>query len=148
MAQHRNRGEPYMRKIDFMFHHEKEIRESVRDVRQDDDAPQIRNGSRVSDPTASKAIKNLSPIQAIYIGDIVVKYPERWIAVFDKTWAWCDRCKDTWLREGARMRYAGKDWRQICLTLHIQHASMFRGLERVRMYAALQAASLQLIKVD
>lgn len=138
---------PYMRKIDFVFYNERAIRAAVLDARNDTREVSPRNGSGLPDPTAYEAITNLTPIPAVEISGQLLEHPERWLTVVDKTYAWCQRQSDVHY-EIARRRYNGEDYRKTCRELAISTNVLFPLMERVRMYAALQAAQFQLIFVD
>ncbi len=138
---------PYMRKIDFVFYNERAIRAAVLDARNDTREVSPRNGSGLPDPTAYEAITNLTPIPAVEISGQLLEHPERWLTVVDKTYAWCRRQSDVHY-EIARRRYRGEDYRKTCREVAVSEPMFFNLLERIRMYAALQAAQFQLIFVD
>ena len=154
MAQRQSKNrEYYFRQIDFIFYREKQIRDAVFEKRttsgSDSGTPMINLFSgTISDPTASKAIKNLSPLKFVTIKDgIIIKYPEQWLEVIDKTYSWCKKQNNLYY-EVARRRYNNEDYRKTCIDLHISEASQRRFLEKVRIYAALQAVQLRLIFVN
>lgn len=123
--------------------------------------PDVRNGSNLPDPTAAEAIRHLSPVKSVLIGGhhievngemalveaSEVKNPERWLEVIDKTYAWCRRQQGCHF-ELARRRYAGENYVAICMKLCISQNVFFTTLDKIRTYAALQAAQLNLIFVD
>lgn len=137
----------YIRKIEFAFYNEAEIRAAIEEARLDSSPPEIRNGSGISDPTASAVIKKLSPVQSVTIHGVELKRPESWLFVIDKTYAWCRR-QGTRHYEIARARYSGGYFRPICAKLAISETQFYMTLERIRIYAALQAAQLNLIYVE
>ena len=157
----RQSSKPYIRQIEFMFYHEKEIRRAVEDARNECETPDIRNGSGLPDPTASEAIKHLTPVKSVLIGGrdeeingqmVVigaqeVKYPELWLTVIDKTYAWCKHQPGRHY-EVARRRYGGEHYAKTHQDLSISEPSCYWLLNKIRMYAALQAAQLNLIYVD
>ena len=138
---------PYMRKIEFVFYNERAIRAAVEDARNDTREVSPRNGSGLPDPTAYEAIKNLTPIPAVEISGQLLEHPERWLVVVDKTYAWCQRQSDMHY-EIARRRYNGEDYRKTCRELAITQPVVSSVMEKIRMYAALQAVQFQLIFVD
>lgn len=138
---------PYFRKVDFVFYHEKLIRDAVEDARNDFNVPEIRTGSGTPDPTAKQAIFNLSDISAVRIEGEELKYPERWLIVVDKTYAWCKRQKGLHF-EIAKRRYSGESYKKTCWELCVDHTTISRTMEKVRIYAALQAAQMNLIYVE
>ena len=153
MAQRQSKNrEIYFRQIDFIFYREKQIRDAVFEKRttggSDLGTPMINLFSgTISDPTASKAIKNLTPLKFVTVKDgVIIKFPEKWLEVIDKTYNWCNRQQDC-RYEVARRRYNGEDYRKTCLDLHISEATQRRLLEKVRIYATLQAVQAGLIKI-
>lgn len=144
----RQNSRPYIRKVEFAFYNENEIRESVMEARYEGTPPPaIRNGSGLSDPTASMAIRNLSPINSIEICGEVLVYPESWLVVIDKTYSWCKRQKRNYFGI-ASSRYKGVHFGRICAEFDIGVDKFYDIMNEVRNYAALQAAQLHLIYVD
>lgn len=139
--------ERYIKKIDFVFFNEKNIRETVFEVRESSPKFEIKNGSKISDPTASQAIKNLTPIFSITIGNEILKFPESWLLVIDKTYTWCKK-QSALLYETVRRKYSGEHYRKICFDLHFSHVTFKNFIDKARIYAALQAVQLRLIYVD
>lgn len=147
MQGQRQDDRPYIRRIDFVFYNEGEIRAAVLDARNDSKAPLILNGSGCPDPTANEVIRRLTPLAAITVRGEELKYPERWLIVVDKTYAWCKRQSGSHY-EIARRRYSGEHFRAICMRLLISENVFYTTMEKVRIYAALQAAQLNLIYVE
>ena len=152
MAQRQSKNRDYyFRQVEFIFYREKQIRDAVFEKRnnsRDSSAPIISlfSGS-ISDPTASSVIKNLTPLKTVTITDaVIIKYPEKWLEVIDKTYSWCKRQTDC-RYEVARRRYNGDDYRKTCRDLHISETTNRRLLETVRTYAALHAVQAGLIKI-
>ena len=144
---------PYIKEIDFIFYNEMEIRQSILDE-QTKARPIIRNASKISDPTPSEVLGNMypPPVLAIAIKDRKgelrpIKYPERWLIVIDRTYAWCKR-QEGCHYEVARRRYNGEDYHKTCEDLHIDKSTASRVMDDIRTYAALQAAQYHLITVD
>ena len=59
----------YYRKIDFVFYNEQAIRDAIEDAREGARPRTERNGSGVGDPTASTAIRNITPLISVKLGD-------------------------------------------------------------------------------
>lgn len=138
--------EKYLRKIEFVFYNEGEIRQVLLEERQRRIQPEIHNASGLSDPTAAEAIKNITPINSIKVLDKILMYPEKWLEVVEKTYQWA-RNQGEVLYEIARRRYRGEHHGKICTTLGISVDNFYRQLERVRFRAALEAAYRRLIQL-
>ena len=139
-----------MNQIDFIFYHEEELKEAVLQARLDgghNGSFVVVNNNGTADPTATQAVKNLTPLPVITIRDgHTVKKPESWLIVIEKTYHWCKLQKD-FRYEVARRRYSDEDYRKTCHELNISNSTRRRLLELVQMYAALQAVQLGLIQV-
>lgn len=147
MGQRQRSNEVYFRKVDFIFYNEEKIRVAVAEARADDGRPHLRQKANSSNPTATQAVRNLTPLTKVMINiDDVIDYPERWLEVIDKTWAWAQKQKDC-RYEAARRRYAKEDYRKTCCELHIGQTTFFRLVDLVKMYASLHAVQLGLIRV-
>ena len=147
MGQRQRNNEVYFLKIDFIFYNEEKIRVAVAEARADDGRPHLRQKAAGSDPTATQAVRNLTPLVKVMINaEQVIEYPERWLEVIDKTWSWAQKQKDC-RYEIARRRYAREDYKKTCCELHISQSFYFRLIDCVKMYAALHAVQLGLIRV-
>lgn len=151
---HKNNRERYFRAVDFVFYHEKKIRDAVTEARISGGRDgtislfPVASSNSFSDPTAARAMKNLTPLKFIKLPDgTIVKYPEKWLAVIDKTYAHCKKQNDQ-RYEVARRRYNNEDYRKTCRDLNISNTTRRRLLELVQIYAALQAVQAGLIRVD
>lgn len=140
---HRQTGTEYVRKIDFVFYHEREIREAVLDAREGAGKQAARNKNRIGDPTAARAIRNVTPLQSVRVRGTRLEWPEHWLQVVDAVYAWCagDRLVV------ARDRYQGIDYADTCVKLSISTKTYYNLLDGVRQYAALCAVQLGVIKV-
>ena len=137
----------YSKIIDFIFYNESEIRKAVVESRIDITRPELKNGSGISDPTARDAIRNLMPISQITICGQVIKFPERWLIVVEKTYSWCKRQSETHF-QAVHRHYLGGYYRQICFDLSISAKTFYNLLTLAKQYAALQAAQMRLIYID
>lgn len=133
-------GKGYIRKLEFVFHNEKAIREAVLDARNCHEKTGKIGGT--GDPTASRAIRNITPLRSVRIRGENLRRPEDWLRVVDATYAWCDRDR----LAVAKGRYAGVDYRETCAKLSISATTYFNLLKEVRIHAAFCAANLQLIR--
>ena len=135
----------WIRKIDFVFYNEQEIREQVADARNNlQHAPVIRNASKIPDPTAKEAIFNLTPITSIRIKGKELKRPEDWLRVVDATYFWAQQ-QDNPRYQVAKLRFSGEDYRMMCAKCHISARYQYTLLDNFRGYAASQARDLELI---
>ena len=135
----------YIRKIDFVFYNEREIRRGVKEVREDP-APIQKTNVKVlafSDPTSMSAIRNATPIEKIVFGDHVLESPEKWLNVIDRTYSWADELT----KSIARRRYGKEDYRKICGDLSIAQTTFYEKLKKFQRYAVMQAIALRLITV-
>ena len=147
MTQRQRSSEPYFRKIDFIFYNEAKIRHAVAEMRLDDGRPRLRNVNGLSNPTATQAVRNLTPLAKVSLDGVhEVEFLERWLEVVDKTWSWAKAQRDC-RYEVARRRYAKEDYRKTCRELGISNSTRRRLLDFVRMYAALHAVQLGLTRV-
>ena len=153
MAQRQSKNRDYyFRQVDFIFYREKQIRDAIleKNLESKDNSISlfpVANAHTFSDPTASRALRNLTPLKFVKLRDgTMIKYPEKWIAVIDKTYNWCRRQQDCRF-EVAKRRYHNEDYRKTCIDLSISKSTLHRLLESVRMYAALQAVQAGLIKI-
>ena len=146
--QRNSQNKPYIRKIEFVFYNEAEIRAAVFEERNEPAfVPIIRNASGLSDPTAREAIYNLTPLPTVKVKGTELALPERWLLVIDKTYAWAKRQSEV-NYEVARRRYNGEDYRKTCRELNISQQYQSKILENIKNYAALQAAQMNLIYIE
>lgn len=134
-------GKGYIWKLEFVFHNEKAIREAVRDARNYHEKTG-KNGRGIGDPTASQAIRNITPLRSVRIRDENLEWPEDWLRVVDATYAWCDMDRLI----VAKDRYSGVDYRKTCAKLNISGTTYFALLKDIRTHAAFCAANLQLLR--
>ena len=139
----------WIRKIDFVFYNEAEIRLAVLESKfNDKPAPAIiRNTSKISDPTASEAIVNLTPIAAVKIKGQDLRQPEKWLTVIDKSYTWAIESNNL-KYQVAKLKYKGIDYKMICIERHISIRFLYTLLEKFRGYAASQARDEGLISKE
>lgn len=139
----RRTGTEYMRKIDFVFYNERAIREAVLDAREGAGKSAARNKNHIGDPTAAKAIRNVTPLRSVRVRGMHLEWPEHWLKVVDAVYAWCigDR------QVVAEDRYHGVDYADTCVKLSISTKTYYNILNEVRQRAALCAVQLGVIKV-
>ena len=134
----------WIRKIDFVFYNEAEIRLLVKEEKGEKKIPLIRSTSGISDPTAKEAISNLTPLKSITVKGKELSRPEDWLKVIDNTYAWAKE-QDNPRYVVAKLKYMGEDYRLICAKCHISTKYQYLLIERFRMYAADEARELELI---
>ena len=134
----------WIRKIDFIFFNEAEIRLLVADARNNLKVPIIRNASQIPDPTAKEAIANLTPIKSITLKGKELNRPEEWLKVIDTSYSWAKE-QDNPRYVVAKLKYMGEDYRLICAKCHISIKYQYLLIERFRMFAADEAYELGLI---
>jgi len=111
---------------------------------------------RVSDPTAIKAIRLLSPVTAVDVpfGPFIagarerqhLRHPEKWLAVASaveqRFLTGSDKAADFY-----RSRYRDRDlWKRTCTELHITHGVYYSLRKEVIQYAALYAVKYGLVE--
>lgn len=139
----RRTGTEYMRKIEFVFYHEREIREAILDAREGASAQSVRNKNKISNPTAAKALRNITPLRSVRVCGAPLEWPEHWMQVVDAVYSWCTGD----LLVVARDRYSGVDYADTCVKLSISTKTYYNLLTCVRQHAALCAVQLGVIKV-
>lgn len=148
LGRYHSETRPYIKRVEYAFYNERAIREAVYEARLESFTPEVRTGSGLPDPTATSAIKNLSPVTSVTIEGAELKRPESWLGVVEKTYSWCE-LQGELFHKLAKLKYAsGLKTVRICAELEIVQEKFFRILEKVRNYAALQAAQRNLIYVE
>ena len=139
----RRTGSRYIKIIDFVFYHERQIRQAMMEARED--VPRAeKNGSGISDPTATQAIKNATPLRFVNINGTRVERPECWVQVIDSTKLWFSQ--DNEKRIVLHDMYENVDYRQTCAALSISPSTLHYFRQEIRTYAALCAANLNLLR--
>ena len=156
--------EKYRKKIDWVFFNEEKIADAVQMARVDTPRPEkvIGDPNKISDTTAQTALNNLTPLSSVIVGQkevinkkherrlvggIVLRLPELWLAVVDKTYDWCKRQSEIQY-QAVKQKYCGIHYHKICRELSICATTLYNLIDRARMYAALQAAQFKLIYID
>lgn len=134
----------WIRKIDFVFFNEAEIRLLVKDAKSKCDVPSIHSANSIPDPTARAAIENLTPLKSITINGKELNRPEDWLKVIDNTYDWAKKQGNPRYIV-AKLKYMGEDYRLICAKCHISVKYQYLLIEKFRMYAADEARDLELI---
>ena len=145
--------------IEFVFYHEKEIKQAVFEKREDGCLPKTGgSGSghcRVSDPTAQNAIRKALEVPAVMIeygaktcgrrNSITLRHPEKWLKVVQYTREYFNGTASGAL---FKMRYAECLTRQeICENLKINKPRYFTMLGGVIKFAEGAAMGLGLLNI-
>ena len=133
-----------MKKIEYVLYNEPEIRDKVTEAKNKSARMEIRNGSRMIDPTAAAAIRNLVPVKAILIDNQILKEPELWLEVIEQTRKWCRERGERFYRV-MRCKYCRESVAAVCKELGITGENYRAAVEEIRHYAAMWAAWYRLI---
>lgn len=140
-------GTEIIKQIDFVFFAEKEIRAAVIDARNRPSGGTTggSNGHAfISDPTAMTAMRNTTELRSVVLkSERKVSYPERWLAVLERTYSACDDIK----QQVAKRHYRGEHYGRTCRELNITQSTYSYLLNDVRHFAAVCAAQMGLIRV-
>lgn len=138
-----------VRAFEFMIRNEKKIRDAVEEARANKGGHTggtPTGHTRISDPTAGEAIRNVEELSFVEIeGGGRVEWPERWLSVIDAVRAWCE--SDGVRREILKRRYGGESYVVTCREVHISSRVYHDVLYKIRVYAVQCAAQMQVIKV-
>jgi len=143
----------YGKLIERRFFQEDKIRQAVFEVRNDSGAGKTGgNGSGhafVSDPTASAAIREISPLRAVEIEagkneTETIKWPEKWLAVIEATYR---HYEGGIMEELLKYRYAGETYQWTCSKLHISNSTYYQMITEVQQFALACACQIGLVKV-
>lgn len=149
MNQQRACGDGQKKQVDYIFNHEKQIRQAVFERRNDSGGHTGGGGtghSYVSDPTALHAIRLASELNFVQLGEgEKVWHPEKWLEVIDATYEWCagDEIKSAIIER----RYRRHDYYvTVCNDLHISQTTHSVLLTEIRNHAMMEAAYRQLVR--
>lgn len=132
----------YIKKVDFVFYREKDIRDAVEEFRHGG-KKQAEGGGGIGDPTAAQALRNVIPLRCANINGHMLEWPESWLQVIDATYGWCNQDRLI----VAKDRYNDVDYRVTCAKLSIAQPQYYKLLRSVRNRAVLCAVQYGLIKV-
>lgn len=134
----------YIKKVEYVLYNELEIREKVTEAKNKVALSEIRNNSQMSDPTAAEAIRNLVPVKAILIDNQLLREPETWLEVIERTREWCRRSGEKFYRI-MRGKYCRESVAAVCQELGISGDNYRAAVEAIRNYAAMWAAWYHLV---
>lgn len=137
------RKRDYLRRVEFAFYNEAEIRRAVREKRLDRGVKASGARGGFSDPTASAAIAAATPIRCVVVDGRRVGKPEEWLKVVDKTYEHLEPLH----RAVVRDRYLGRSYQQTCIERNVSQATYSRIVADARMFAVGVAAQFGLIKI-
>lgn len=147
-------GKTYIRKIDWIFFNEREIRCAVIEAREAHGGHTGGGTSGhacISDPTAIEAIRNVTELKHVTVIDksgrqSILEHPEEWLDVIERTRRWAE--SSMIMREILRRRYSNEPYTKTCAELAIEQSSYSRALKEIRTQAAYYACYARLIDVD
>ncbi len=139
--------------IERRFFQEDKIRRAVFEARHDNGGGKTGGGGSghafVSDPTASAAMREVSPLRAVEIEvgkneSETVKWPEKWLAVIEATYR---RYSDGVAAGILRDRYRGETQVKTCMENYISKATYYFILREIENYAMMCACQMGLVRV-
>lgn len=139
--------------IDFVFSHEKEIKNAIFEKRLDPGgigkpAGSASNHSQISDPTANKGIKHAVPIPLVLVEygakingvreSRAIKQPETWLQVVEEVKGYY---QGTPTGEFLRRRYEQKElWNETCKHMVLRNKSYYYTMKQNVIHCAELAA--------
>lgn len=136
----------YMGEIEWTFYNELAIRRAVRDKKRDFGSPKGRTtggGGFISDPTATQAIREITPLRFVYVRGRRVEKPETWLKVVDETYKHLPESHKKIVRD----RYRGVNYQMTCSECNVSPTTYGSILTKARMFAASVAAQYGLVKI-
>ena len=128
---------PLVKKIDYLFYHEEEIRRKIKESRKDrpHDVLLIKpSGRNVSNPTLNQVVSNMMPLKYIALEDgNLLKNPELHLKLIDSTYARANVTESSI----ARLKYRGISSKEIISNHFISEWQYYRIINRFRMLAIL-----------
>lgn len=134
----------YIRVVEYIFSHEKKIRDAVYARRNDIQRCEVRGGG-IGNPTETAALNNVTPIFSVQIDGNDLRWPEKWIAVIDAT-------RDNFRYDNERMVIISDmsgciDYRLTCAKLTISQSTYYHMRQDILQFAAMCGANLGLIQM-
>lgn len=136
------RSKSYFQKIDFVFFNAGQIRDAVIEAK----CGHVKtkgNGSGIGDPTASKAIYEMMPVQSVLVESKRLEFPEAWMRVVDAVYRLCDKRHSYVLSS----KYGGISYHRVCQQLHISQSTHSKIWADIRRFQELCAVQEGLIKI-
>ena len=136
----------YMGEVEWMFYNELAIRRAVRDKKRDYGSPKGKTaggGGFISDPTATQAIREITPLRFVYVRGRRVEKPETWLKVVDETYKHLPELH----KKVVLARYRGENYQMTCAEYNIASTTYNSILTKARMFAAGVAAQYGLVKI-
>lgn len=124
-----------LRKIDYIFYHEQEIRLKIKEYREDPIRIPLAikpSNKNYSDSTGNTVVRKLMEIRRIWLNDgRYLKKPEKWLKVIEATYSSSE--KQT--VQIARAQYSKKHREETCSLLNISLSMYYRKLNGFRRQA-------------
>lgn len=139
--------------IERRFFQEDKIRRAVFEARHDSGGGKTGGGGSghafVSDPTASAAMREVSPLRAIEIETgknetETIKWPEKWLAVIEATYR---HYSGGVVEQLLKRRYAGENHVQTCMELCISQNVYYCMLREAGQFTLACACQVGLVRV-
>lgn len=148
-GQRRRRGSDLTRHIEFMMYHRQEIKRAIAEERERQKGGHSGGGSSghafVSDPTALQGIKAATELISVNIDSgNVIKWPERWLRVIDKTYEQAGDLQ----RAVMQARYEDHEIAtRTCMRLAIGKTLYYGLLDNALAFAGMAACQMGLMRI-
>ena len=134
-----------IRRIEFVFYHEREIETAVTEERADPTPRHsilsVREGKK--DPTLQIVLRELTPLPRVKFGNHELERPEEWLEAIEQTYSRAEGIE----RELGKSRYRRKEnYQKFCIRKRISKSEYYRILEKFRVKAIVETARKYLIE--
>jgi len=135
------------KRIEWMFRHWRKLERAVLEARED--RPRNQNiggghGGYVSDPTASTAIRNITPIKFVEVDDELVRQPERWLSLMEHVYS---QCSDVEKQVFHKRYFERVNPTRTAIDLYMAETTYFDLLNGIKSYAVEVALQDGLITI-
>lgn len=139
--------------IERRFFQEDKIRRAVFEARHDSGGGKTGGGGSghafVSDPTASAAMREVSPLRAVEIElgkneTETVKWPEKWLAVIEATYRRYEKGVGAQILKD---RYRGESPVKTCMENYISRTTYYSVVSEIDSFAMMCACQVGLVRV-
>lgn len=146
MIKNLDRKRAYKR-VEWMLYRWKKLEQAVFEARNDRPREQVAAGvsiNRISDPTASTAIGNITSLKAVIVDDEVVRNPEKWLQLINMIYNQCSEIE----RKIFVRRYIDKAKpTRIATDLYMADTTYFDIVNGIKSYAVELALQNGLVKI-